>query len=676
MSRRELAICTGLAVAVLSVYAQTLHFEFVSLDDGAFVALNPMVGRGLTLDGVVWAFGRGEAETGNWHPLTWLSHMLDVQVFGLNAGGHHATSVLLHLLNTLLVFGLLRSATGAVWRSAVVAALFALHPLKVESVAWVSERRDVLSTAFGLLAMAAHVSYARRGGAGRQLRVALLFGLSLMAKPMLVTLPCLLLLFDYWPLRRQQPGRLVLEKLPLLAMALASSIVAFVMQRSAGALSGAEALPLQLRLLNAVHAYGAYASKLAWPVRLGPLYPHPYIPESGGVPLATWQIACALALLLGVTLLAVAARRRRYLAVGWLWYLGSLVPVIGLVQIGTQGFADRYTYVPSLGLFIAAVWGGADLLAVLESRLPRVNALAAAAVSAVLLALGVCSWLQTRHWHDSLSLYQHAVEVAPRSAKMRSYLGDELRDRGRLEDAIREYTRAVEIAPGSARIRDNLGNALRSQGRLDEAALQYRALIERDPDDPLANNGLGAVLSVQGQLDEAELHFRRALAAEPDGAAAYNLGNLLRQRGRTAEAIAVYRASLRHRPLDPKLHNNLASALEQTGDADAALEHYRTAVEIDPGYAIAHYNLASLLHRRGALEEAIEQYRLALLADPKRSSTHLYLASALEDLGRLDEAVEHYRRALELAPGDALARRSLEQALALQAETQPRVASP
>ncbi len=632
--RRELAISIALGAAVLAVYAQTFGFDFVTWDDPEHVTRNTMVLRGLTLEGVAWAFRAGEI--GNWHPLTWLSHMLDVELFGANAGGHHATNVALHILNSLLVFGVLRSATGAVWRSALVSALFALHPLHVESVAWVSERRDVLSTAFGLLTIGAYVGYARRGGAGRSLGVTLLFGLSLMAKPMLVTLPFLLLLLDYWPLQRSRPGRRVLEKLPLFAVALACSVTAFALQQRAGAVMTQALLPFAQRIANAVVAYASYPLKLVWPTRLAMFYPHPYIPDSGGVALASWQIAVSALFLLAVTALVFRARERRYLAVGWFWYLGSLVPVIGLVQIGSQAYADRYSYVPAIGLFLMLAWGLADLASDLRARLPRVDAFATGIAIAVLLALGAGAWRQTRTWRDSLTLFEHAVAAVPRNPTMRYNVANHYRDEGRLEDAIREYERALAETPNSFKIRINLANALRSQGKLAEATSHYRTLLEREPDDPMANNGLATLLRAQGRLDEAELHYRLALESAPGDIAGYNLGNLLRSQARLAEALAIYRASLRYRPRDPKLHNNLAATLEDTGDPDGALRHYRIAVELAPDYAIAHGNLAALLQRRGELTASIE----------------------------------HYQRALELTPENAQARRNLEQAQASRAATE------
>jgi len=587
--RRELWISLLLAAGVLAVYGQTLGFEFVGWDDPLHVTQNPMVLRGLTPEGAAWALRTGES--GNWHPLTWLSHMLDVELYGDRAGGHHATNVLLHVAVTLLLFGVLRSATGALWRSALVAALFSLHPLRVESVAWVSERRDVLSTAFGLLAIGAYVAHARRGGALRFLGVLLLYACSLMSKAMLVTLPFVLLLLDYWPLRRSQPRRLVLEKLPLLALALAASALAYLTQQGVSAVIAEEHLALPLRAANAAVAWVRYLGMTLWPARLAMFYPHPYLASTGGLPLAAWQIAGSLALLVGLSVLALRARAHPYLAVGWLWYLGTLVPVIGLVQIGPQALADRYTYFPSIGLFVIVAWGGADLVSALRLRAPAAERLAAGAALAALAALAVAAWLQTRHWRDSRALFEHTVAVVPRNPWIRYNVANRLRDAGRLEDAIREYERALAETPDSHQIRINLANALRAHGRPDDAALHYRELLERDPDDAMANNGLATVLRAQGSLDEAERLFRRALARDPGSIAGYNLGNLLRSEQRLDEAIAVYREALRQRGNDPKLHNNLGAALEASGDLDGALAHYEIALRLDPDYALARRNL-------------------------------------------------------------------------------------
>jgi tetratricopeptide (TPR) repeat protein len=662
--RRDLAICALLASATLLVYGQTVGFEFVNWDDGLHVTGNPQVRAGLTRAGIAWAFSAGG--TGNWHPLTWLSHMLDYELFGQDPAGHHAVSVLLHALNALLLYLFLRRATGEVSRSALVAAHFALHPLHVASVAWISERRDVLSTCAALLALLSYLGWVRRGGAARYLLVVGCFALALMSKPMLVTLPLVVLLLDYWPLGRSGLQRLLLEKLPLLALAAACGIATLLLQQAAGAMRTEQPLPLAFRAANAVVAVVTYLGKTVWPADLAMFYPHPYIPEAGGVPLAPWQVAAAAALVAGLSAAAFAARRRRYLPMGWLWYLGTLLPVIGLVQVGHQALADRYTYVPLIGIFIVVAWGGADLVAALRARVARIDALAAGAALAALAALTAGSWLQVRHWRDSFTLFQHTVEAVPRNPTIRYNVANHLRSLGRLDDAIREYRRALEAVPDDVEIHLNLGNALRAKGELEQAVTHYARVLERRPDHAMAHNNLGSLLREQGRGEDAEAHFRRALALNPRGRAGYNLANLLRERGRLDEAIELYREALRHRAGDVNARNNLGVTLDARGDSDAAIEQFEIALRIEPRHQRAHNNLGMARHRRGELDAAIRHYELAIEIAPDYPRAHLNLGSALQDQGRIAPAIEHYQRALELEPGDPVARKLLAEARALE----------
>ncbi len=569
LDRRDLLVATALAGAILALYAQTLGFEFVSWDDPQYVTGNRWVREGLSPRGVAWAFSTDRM--GSWHPLTWLSHMLDVELFGLAPGGHHAVNAVLHALNTVLVHLLLRVLTGALWRSALVAALFGLHPLHVESVAWVSERKDVLSTFLGLLAIGAYAAYARRPGVRRYLMVAGLFALSLMSKPMLVTLPVLLLLLDYWPLRRPLRPGLLLEKLPLFALSAACGAAALLTQKLASA------LPLWQRLSNALLSGVAYLGKTLWPVDLAMFYPHPYLPESGAFAPATWRILGAGALLVGVTACAIVARRRRYIPVGWLWTVISLAPVIGVVQVGGQAMADRYTYFPLIGIFIVTVWGGAELVASLGQRTPAISSVAVAAVMALLAALAAGAWRQIGTWRDSLSLYEHALSVTPRNPTIRFNLANVLRKQGRNAEAIEEYRRALEDAPSDAGIHVNLANALRAHGDPEAAMRHYLTALERSPDDAMAHVNLGSLLREQGRLEEAETQYRHALRVSPRASTAYNLANLLRERGDLDAAIDLYEQVVARAPGDARAHNNLGAALDQQGDLAGALRHFRTA---------------------------------------------------------------------------------------------------
>ena len=491
-------ICFMLAIVTLAVYWQVGNSAFVNYDDPTYVTDNQDVRAGLTAESVTWAFSTTHG--GNWHPLTWLSHMLDCQIYGLNPRGHHYTNLLFHILNTILLLLVLQKMTGALWKSALVAALFALHPLHVESVAWVAERKDVLSTFFWMLTVGVYVLYVENPGVKKYLLTILLFALGLMAKPMLVTLPFVLLLLDYWPLGRFQikklgtaqssdgtspkdtrnekrkspkgPAKdavrskkntesgyrwslalpLIWEKIPLFVIAVASSIVTFFAQQSGGAVRSLEALPFTVRISNALVAYISYIGKTIWPFHLAVFYPHPGM-------LAGWKIAGACLLLLSISFMAIRALRLYpYFTVGWLWYLGTLVPVIGLVQIGSQAMADRYTYVPLIGIFIIIAWGIFDLAAGWRYRKEGVAVVSAS----LLLILMVMTWFQLQHWSNSITLFKHAINVTENNLTAHYNLGLALVKNARMDEAIDHFTRALQINPDNANSHKNLGNAMAS----------------------------------------------------------------------------------------------------------------------------------------------------------------------------------------------------------------------
>jgi len=673
---QNFGIAVILVAAVVAIYSQSFHFGAVRFDDSQYIAGSGHLERGLSLDGLRWAFSGPFAS--NYIPLAFSSHMLDRTLFGDHLGGHHLTSVALHALNSILLFLALFSMTGRRGASAAVATLFAVHPLNVESVAWIAERKNVLSTTFWILSMWAYGSYARRSSLALYLCSALSLALGLLAKPMLVTLPLVFLLLDFWPLDRirwgerseeerasscprRSIGFLIAEKLPLLAICAASS-VATLHAQNRGILS-TETLPLLSRLANAVVAYVRYLGKAVWPADLTMHYPHPDMPKMGGEPLEVWQIAGAVTLLLAVSVLAVAAVRRRYLLVGWFWFLGVLVPTIGLVQVGNQAFADRYTYVPAIGLFLAASWAGGEWIGRLRISHPSASRAVLMGVGAGIAALAVASWHQVGYWRDTVSLFEHTLAIIPKNPKIRYNLANEYRARGDTEAAIRNYRIALETDSGSVSTLINLGNALRSKGELDAAIDVYQAALDREPRNVNAHNGLGTVLRAKGDVNAAILRYRYAISLDPDFYLAhYNLANALQSTGEFEQAATHYLKALEERVRDPKIFNNLGNTFSSLGRDEDAETAYRVAIEIDPGYYRAHNNLGFLLAGREEFDEAIAHYRLAIAALPDYTSAHHNLGDALRLQGKLDEAVSAYAEALRADPDFAQASENLDDA--------------
>lgn len=496
----DLLVYLVLALATIIAYESVRHNDFILYDDFAYVTENPKVTYGITLDSVIWAFT--SVHVGNWHPLTGLSHMLDCQLFGLDPSWHHLTNLFFHVANTLLLFAVLRSMTGAVWRSAFVAAAFALHPLHVESVAWLAERKDVLSGLFWMLTTAAYIRYAMRPAIRKYLLVVLAFALGLMAKPMLVTLPFVLLLLDYWPLQRFQwiyrfpPSsevacprvttyHLIAEKIPLFVLSAASSIVTFIAQKSQGAMLATEILPVKLRIANVFVSYVGYVVKMIYPARLAVLYP--IYKDS-----FTWQPIVSFLLLVVIsTAVIYISRQRPYLTVGWLWYIGTLVPVIGLVQVGAQAMADRYTYLPSIGLFIMVAWGAADLVARWRYRKIGLGVTA----GLILFALLLCTKMQVQHWRNGLSLFKHAITVTKYNYVMHYNFADALRKNGDLDQAIVHYKEAVRISPGCYNGHNNLALVYYLKGKLNLAIASWHRAIGVRPDFIEAMNNLAWIMA-------------------------------------------------------------------------------------------------------------------------------------------------------------------------------------
>ncbi len=539
-----IGILLVLSSLVLAVFLQTAGYPFITMDDENYLHRNPRIQGGLTREGAAWAF-TSDMDAG-WIPLTWLSRMADVSLFGMDAGRHHSVNVIFHLVNTLLLFLVLRRMTGKEWESGTVAALFAIHPLHVESVAWVIERKDVLSAFFWMLSLGAYARYASRPGIARYGLVLLFFILGLMSKPIVVTLPFVLLLLDYWPLCRWHPpgispakgaesstsfdspgggakenpaekenvpvfqpasaGRLLLEKLPLIVLAAADSVYVFIAHGNVGSIRGLDSLPLWARAGNALDAYASYLWKAVWPSKLAVFYPHP------GKALVLWETAVAgLFLCLVSALVAVYARRRRWLATGWLWYLGTLFPVIGLVQAGEQAMADRYTYLPLVGVFLAAVW---EVFAIAESR-PAMRNLLKAAVPAVILSLASMAWVQTRYWRDSVALFTRSLAVTENNWKMRYNLGLAYVALGCYEEGIASYREALKLPGAKSDVWFNLGTAYASLARFQEARDALRESVRIDPNDARSWNNLGMAYVKLGQFVEARDCFLRSIRLRP-----------------------------------------------------------------------------------------------------------------------------------------------------------------
>ena len=715
-----------LVLGTIAVYWPATQCDFIQFDDPDFVTSNVHVQDGLSWESMKWACVNPVAD--NWHPLTIWSHMLVFEGCGLRPWGHHLTNVALHALNAGLVFALLRWVTGATWRSLLVAALFALHPLRVESVAWVSERKDVLSGFFGLLALMAYARYARgqmQNAECRMKKPALpnaqplhasrfrfhasalyflslcLFALGLMSKPMLVTWPFVTLLLDYWPLRRFNLSTrkshlstvmsLVAEKIPFFALAALGSIVAFAVQQHGHSFAVGEGLPLGARVGNALISYCRHLGKLFWPTDLAVFYPHP-----GFWPLVIGLLAGGL--VVGLSVVFWVLRQYSYLLVGWLWFVGMLVPVIGLVQTGGQAMADRHTYLPSLGVLILATWGAYEL-----TRGSRYQVLVLSVSGGAAIALCVAlTRQQLGYWVDSEALFRHTLEVTQNNDMALSNLGialdkkgqidgaicqfqealrlrpdspgahydlaNALQEKGQLEKAISQYQEAIRLKPNHADDHNNLGNALDKKGQLGEAVRQYEEAIRLKPDHALAHNNLGIALGREGQMNEAIREFQETLRLEPGYAdARFNLAVALGQKGQADEAIRQFQETLHIKPDYAEARFNLAVVLGHKGQTDEAIRQFQEILRLKPEHAEAHYNLAVALSQKGEIDEAIRQLQETLRLRPDHAQAHNNLGTAFYQQGRIGEAIQQFQEALKLRPDYADARRNLEVVLATKA---------
>lgn len=616
-------LCILMLLVTLAVFARTAGHEFINFDDTIYVTDNPAVKDGLKPRTVAWAFTSTTAS--NWHPLTWLSHMTDVQLFGLNPRGHHLTSVVIHAASALLLFLLLAQVTSAPWQSLFVATLFALHPLHVESVAWVAERKDVLSGLFWTLTLLLYARYTRKPGMGRYLATLACFALGLMTKPMLVTLPLVLLLLDWWPLGRFSPGGagegeekpaakwLLKEKIPFLALSALSSVLTVYAQHHGGAMATLDKAPLGLRVSNAVIAYATYISDTFWPHDLALLYPFPTSILLGRL------VGAALLLLLISAGVIFAGRRFPWLAVGWLWFLITLLPVIGLIQVGGQSHADRYTYIPLTGLLIMIAWGVPQLLQGWGRQRLVLGILAGIAVCSATAA----TWRQLGYWRDNITLYRHTLEVTRDNYLILNNYGIAMDQSGDYESALKLYQEALRIWPRSA----------------------------------FAHNNAGAVLARKGRYDEALDHYREALRLKPDYVMAIvNMGSSLGAMGKTDDALQFYDRALELDSSSADVHLSMALLLMKNGQPDVARQHYLVAVRLDPYSTKVPVNMGVELAKQGRLNEAAGYFSQALTIDPNSVEANFNFGVFLAKQNRYDEAAKYFYNVLRIKPDSAMAR--------------------
>ena len=646
-----------LLLATTIAYSPLKDSEFFDVDDDVYITENPWIQQGLNLNSISWAMT--SFRQGVWNPLTWISFMLDYQLFGLNPAGYHLTNVLLHLGSVLLLLGVLCRMTGAFWPSFLVAALFALHPLNVESVAWVTERKNVLSTLFWMLSLWAYLEYLRKPVWQHYVGITGFLILGLMSKQMLVTLPCALLLLDYWPLKRlgknwkefkERLPRLVLEKLPLFAVSVGAGLLTLTAAHFNQSLPGLNSLSLGVRLANALLAYALYLKKMVWPLGLGVFYPHP------GNTMSPQAVALALLVLAGISLGVWRGRKSSCLVVGWLWYLGTLVPVSGLIQVGAHSMADRHTYIPAIGIFIMLIWGVAELAQALRLQ----TAWLKIASLCLILCLMVLTRQQVGYWKDSITLLEHTDSVTGENPTVHNILGTTFLKRNNVDAAIESFSRVLKMRPHNARGSYNMALALQAQGKIEEAAQYFARALLSNPDMVEAYNNLGIILITQERQENAITLFEAALKIDPRMQPAHgNLATVLISQGLVDEALVHLLKSLELNPYKSRTYNNLGAAMDLQGKSSEALIYYQRALELSPSSAPTYSNMGKTYMDLGNLDEAASYFSQAIAIQPGLADAYFHLGLVRADQGNIQEATSHFRQALNLDPAHGEAQQHL-----------------
>ena len=707
-----------LAIITFIAFEPVIHNGFINFDDDIYIYQNSHITSGLKVENIVWAFTNIHAY--NYHPLTSMSHILDCQLYGLNPGAHHFTNLLIHIANALLLFTVLSRMTKRVWASAFVVALFALHPMHVESVAWASERKDTLSAFFWMLTLLFYSYYTERQRAGYYLSALLAFSLGLLSKPMVVTLPFVLLLLDYWPLGRFQTGqvgRRVIEKIPFFAISAILSFVTYMVQRKVELVKTLSSYSLPWRIENAIVSYVIYIGKMFWPVRMSIFYPHP----QGSIPL--WQAGGAILILLVITFLALwKLRQKPYIAVGWLWFLGTLVPVIGIFQVGLQGYADRYSYIPYIGLFIIIVWTVSDIPA--QSNWRKVIFCLSAVI--IFSALGVKTWIQAGYWHNNESLYKHSIDAVENNWWAHEMLGNAYVSMDSGGQAVIEYKQTLQIDPENVGVQHSLARvyletgdaneavklyenfllplpqeinepdaaneslspnlfskthsvveqmyintntdfaiALARQGNIDEAARRYKEVLRISPDSLTAHRNLGDIFYQKGQIDRAVKQYAAVIQLEPNSAAEYKqLARALGHSGRLEESAKICQMIYQLFPNDYDACNGLGIVFAQQGKLAEAAACFGRSITIEPNFSGGYVNLGYALNLQGKSNEAIDCYVKAIKLDGQAAQAHCRLGQILAEKGELDKAIGHFNQALQINPNYKEARVNLDNAQA------------